>query len=155
MALLQKITLLFLSIFCSFAASAAEVPEVESLPTQKCAFDITMERGHITGILITRCSGDTIVGTMINEFGVSALSFIYDTKRNKIKLQDVMAMLNKWYIKRVLKKDLSYAIHIIYDIEYKPDKNYIVTHTPHETSITNKKRKITYTFRSINTENQI
>lgn len=150
MAQSARITLLFLSFLCSLFTSVAQEKEsesgVDSLLTRRYAFEITMEKGHISGIMIAKESDDFIVGTMVNEFGVSALSFVYDKEKNKIKLQDVMSMLNKWYIKRVLKQDLTFCLHILYDTPYRKKHNYIITKTIDKVSITNPKRKLTYSF---------
>lgn len=151
MAQSVRITLLFLSFLCSlFTGMAQEIESEVDLPlTHRYAFEITMGNGHISGIMITKESDDTIVGTMVNEFGVSALSFVYDKKNNKIKLQDVMSVLNKWYIKRVLKQDLTFCLHILNDTPYRKKHKYLLNETTAEIAITNPKRRLTYSFKPI------
>lgn len=151
---LKRVSLLFLSVLCSIFVCIANEPmsEVDTLSTNRSIFEIEMEKGHISGILITKDYNDRIVGTMINEFGVSALSFIYDKNKDTIKLQDVMSMLNKWYIKRVLKSDLNYCIHVLYDIPYKSSKVHIISKKNDKTTVTNTKRKIAYSFQPISFE---
>lgn len=151
MAQSARITLLFLSTLCSlFTSMAQEMESAEDLPlTHRYVFEITMEKGHISGIMITKESDDSIIGTMVNEFGVSALSFVYDKKRNKIKLQDVMNVLNKWYIKRILKQDLTFCLHILNDTPYHKKLKYLLNETTDQIAITNPKRKLTYSFRPL------
>lgn len=151
MAQSARITLLFLSFLCSlFTGIAQEIESEVNLPlTHRYAFEVTMEKGHISGIMITKESDDTIAGTMVNEFGVSALSFVYDKRNNKIKLQDVMSILNKWYIKRVLKQDLTFCLHILNDAPYRKKHKYLLTETTDQISITNPKRKLTYSFKPL------
>ena len=93
----MRICLLFLSIFLSFVSINARdgISEVETPLTERCMFDISMEKGHLSGILITKDRDDAIVGTMINEFGITALSFIYDKHSQKIKLENVIGFMNK------------------------------------------------------------
>ena len=91
---------------------------------------------------------------MINEFGITALSFIYDKHSQKIKLENVIGFMNKWYIKRVLKGDIKYCLHILYDVPAKENKNYIVSKADNGISIINSKRKITYSFSPIQEQNE-
>lgn len=67
---------------------------------------IEMPRGHISGICILLREGSQIKGSLFNEFGISALDFIYDADKDKVKITAAMAFIDKWYIKRVLRKDL-------------------------------------------------
>ena len=153
MALSTRVSLLFLSFFCAILTCAQErVSEDDNLPTKRYAYELSMERRHIIGIMITKDEGNNIVGTLVNEFGVSALSFVYDKKKNKMKLQDVMSMLNKWYIKRTLKNDLTYCIQILFDLPHKKKKGYEVTSSILELSIVNNKRKLTYNFKPLSLE---
>ncbi len=151
MGKLKKVCLLFLSILCFFLTAAAQpqLSETDSLSTKRFAIDISVGRGNITGILITKDENKIIPGTIINEFGVSAVSFIYDKNKNKLKLQEVMSMLNKWYIKRVLQKDLRYILQNIYGLPITENNNYLVDEDDGQITIINKKRKIIYTFHQI------
>lgn len=118
--------------------------------TRRTAFDITLGgSGHVSGILLTRLADEKITGTMINEFGVTALSFIYRADKDKMELRDVAGFLDKWYIKRVLRSDLSYCLRLIYDIPAKPKRNYPVTTEGDTVTITNQSRHITYCFSPI------
>ncbi len=152
----MRICLLFLSIFLSFVSINARdgISEVETPLTERCMFDISMEKGHLSGIMITKDRDDAIVGTMINEFGITALSFIYDKHSQKIKLENVIGFMNKWYIKRVLKGDIKYCLHILYDMPVKENNNYVVSKTDNGISIINSKRKITYSFSPIQEQNE-
>ena len=67
---------------------------------------IEMEKGYVSGICILHRDGNTVHGSMFNEFGITALDFTYRLEKKKVKLHTVMPMMNKWYIRKVLKKDL-------------------------------------------------
>ena len=64
-------------------------------------------RGHeVTGICVIESGqGGSLVGSVVNEFGVKAFDFIYD--KGKTKVLNVIKPLNKWYIRRVLRRDLN------------------------------------------------
>lgn len=156
MALYKRVTLLFLSILCSiFHCMAQDITsEADAFLTNRCAFEIDMEKGHISGIMITKENDNSIIGSMINEFGVSALSFCYDKRKNNLKLQDVVSFLNKWYIKRVLKADLTLCLHVLYDVPFKKNNNYELLTNEEVTVITNTKHHISYTFHPLEIESE-
>lgn len=68
---------------------------------------IEMKKGYMSGVCILANDGGLVKGSLFNEFGISALEFIYRSDTQKVKLLSVIKMLDKWYIKRVLKKDLA------------------------------------------------
>lgn len=117
--------------------------------TSRMSFRIEMQKGYVSGILITADSGTDINGAMINEFGISALDFTYSRKSGKVKLLNVVSFLNKWYIKRVLRADIGYCLHILYGTPVSKEKHYQVSRDGDSLSIVNTKRKISYIFSPI------
>lgn len=132
-----------LSIHCSAQSVAADSSFVNP---QRCAFQIEMPKSCVSGILITKNTDEGIIGSMINEFGVSAIDFAYDFTKDKLTLVNVISFLNKWHVKRVLKNDLKLCIYALYNKPYDLKKNYKVIRTPDRISILNKKRNLKYTF---------
>ena len=74
----------------------------------KVKYDATieMEKGYISGICILSHENDGVKGCLFNEFGISALDFTYFPDCNDVKLGEVITVLDKWYIRKVLRKDL-------------------------------------------------
>lgn len=72
----------------------------------KYSATIEMRKGYVSGICVLLNDGKCIKGCLFNEFGISALDFIYFPDKHKVKLVTVIKMLNKWYIKKVLKSDM-------------------------------------------------
>lgn len=95
---------------------------------------IEMPKGYISGICVMVNDGKNLNGSIFNEFGISSLSFSYDKAKHKVKLIAVIKMLNKWYIKRVLKKDICLVIE---NLENNVEEYY------------DEKHKIKYRFRTI------
>lgn len=116
--------------------------------TMTYEYNLTMQvRGHeITGICLMNKSADNnIMGTVINEFGMKAFDFIYDN--GKIQLLNIVAFLDKWYIRKVLKKDLAFILSQIdkgVDFEKKPRK--ILFKPNGEVEVINSRYKIYYSF---------
>ena len=64
---------------------------------------------EITGICILNVDADNIiVGTIVNEFGVKVFDFSY--ANGKVKIFNVIHQLDKWFIKRILRKDFLFFL---------------------------------------------
>ena len=72
----------------------------------KCNAAIEMKKGYLSGVCMLMNDEGVVRGIIFNEFGISAISFAYYPEHDKVKLLEVIGMLNKWYIRKVLKKDL-------------------------------------------------
>lgn len=88
---------------------------------------IEMKKGYLSGICVLLNDAGIIKGSLFNEFGISAIEFAYDPKQHKVKLYDVIQMMNKWYIKRVLRKDLALLMENLKQgiSEYRDEKYQI------------------------------
>ena len=94
---------------------------------------IEMKSGYLSGICVMVKNERDIKGCLFNEFGISALDFTYFPDCKKIKLDGVIKMLNKWYIKKVLKKNLlqlmenlQQGISTYHDEKYKINYNFLL-----------------------------
>lgn len=108
--------------------SAVEVSAEE--PNSRYSVHIEMERGAISGV----CILGRDAGVIVNEFGVTALSFRYDVRRNRVKIVDIVPQLDRWYIRRVLRRDIQNMIPNLSGAEYE---------------YRNEKREINYRFTPI------
>ncbi len=100
--------LLFISLLLSVLTSRLYAQTTFPADGESIRFTayIEMEKGYVSGICILHRDGDTVHGSLFNEFGITALDFTYRLEKKKVKLHTVMPMMNKWYIRKVLKKDL-------------------------------------------------
>lgn len=71
---------------------------------------ITFRGSTISGICIVRRSGNEVIGSIVNEFGVKMLDFVYDIGRSKVQCRNIMGMMDKWYIRKTLKADLKFLL---------------------------------------------
>ena len=104
-------------------------------------------RGHeITGLCIMDIADDgAIVGTVVNEMGVKAFDFTMVS--DKTKIINVIGPLNKWYIKRVLRKDFSFILHYIKGGKDVIMKWRTLRFLPNgDINVENARYKINYTF---------
>ena len=101
---------------------------------------------EITGICLMNLQPDsTVVGTVINEFGVKAFDFTRaDGKTNVL---NVIGPLDKWYIRKVLRKDFTFILSNIWqhkDVIWK--KRKMTFSTDGDIIVENQRFKIRYTF---------
>lgn len=122
----------------------------ENLQLRKYSFMIETEKAFVSGLLLANENDEGINGSMINEFGVSAIDFTYSKRKQKVRLLSVAGFLNKWYIKMVLKKDLMCCLHILYGIPFNSEGRYEVVRSGDSVSIINRKRNLKYTFTPLN-----
>lgn len=94
---------------------------------------IEMSKGYVSGVCIMVNDGGVIKGSLFNEFGISAIDFTYQPDKRKVKLLSVIKMLNKWYIKKVLRQDLvqvmenlSKGICSYHDEKFKINYNFTI-----------------------------
>lgn len=132
------VSLIFLTArFCTIDAQVC-FPSTQGEKAKYSAY-IDMPQGYVSGVCVLFKEGTVIRGSLFNEFGITALNFSYDIKKEKIKLYSVVKLMDKWYIKRILKKDLKQLMKCLQKGEsvYQDEKYHI-----------------TYSFSTLNTEEE-
>ena len=111
-------------------------------------FSCKMEaRGHeFTGLcIIGHTEDNTTVGTIVNEMGVKAFDFTYNN--GKAKVLNVIAPLNKWYIRKVLRGDMTFFLSNFRKGESADKgKRHLRFTNDGDISVSNDRFKIKYTF---------
>lgn len=131
-------TLLFLMLFFSLPAWMYGQKLLPSAPNEELLYDVQIEmcRGGVTGVCLMQSDSLNFHANIINEFGVGMMSFTYYSDADKVRLHSVFTKMDKWYIRRTLRRDLRHLIHVL---------------NRGETTYVNKKRGITYIFTPIDT----
>lgn len=142
----------FTSVPCLSAVSNSIVAEsqlVEDTIARQYNVVIDARGKQITGLcMIEVQSNGNLVGTMVNEFGVKAFDFT--RKNGRIKLRNVFQKINKWYIRRVLRKDMEFLFdNISGENDVSKGKRHFRKSTDGELIVTNEKYKLTYTLQEI------
>ena len=87
-------------------------------------------------------------GAIVNEFGIHALDFMVSADRRKVKLLNVIAMMDRWYVRRVVKKDLRTLFNATSDGEQGSGRT--VTVEPDGTvTLTNTRYKLKYSLKKL------
>ncbi len=146
----MRLFLLFLSSLFSLISFSVRADELDSVnkqsPLCRYAFQIDTPNGFVSGIMLVSENDENITGSMINEFGVSAIDFSYSREKQKVKLLSVVNFLNKWYIKRVLKNDIKFCLHVLFEIPYQTKHPYEIIKKADCVEILNTKRHLKYSF---------
>ncbi len=100
---------------------------------------IEFPKAYVSGICILLNDGEELRGSVFNEFGISCMDFVWKKAKDKVKLLSVQKMLNKWYIRQTLRKDLRLLLHQMAE---------------GRTAYVNEKRHITYQLKPITTEQE-
>ena len=98
--------LVSISLFVLSLSGMAQALEVSDSCASKYSVNISVHGMTITGLCIVRDYGDEVIGSVVNEFGIKAFDFVFNKDKGKTKLQNVIKMMNKWYIKKVISADL-------------------------------------------------
>lgn len=109
-----------------------------------------MARGaEITGVCIVKTDAEGSRGAIVNEFGIHALDFMVSADRRKVKLLNVIPMMDRWYVRRVVKKDLRTLFNATADGEQAGGRTVIVE--PDGTvTLTNTRYKLKYSLKKLN-----
>lgn len=108
---LVSISLLLLLLLGAQMAKAQSLyPKNEGDKVRSSAM-IEMPKGYVSGICVMYNDGTDVKASIFNEFGISAIDFVYNPQKDKVKLVSVINVLDKWYIRKLLKSDLRKVIH--------------------------------------------
>ena len=115
---------------------------------QQYGVSITARGAEITGVCIVKTDAEGSRGAIVNEFGIHALDFMVSADRRKVKLLNVIAMLDRWYVRRVVKKDLRMLFNATADGEQGSGRT--VTVEPDGTvTLTNTRYKLKYSLKKL------
>jgi hypothetical protein len=129
--LLISILLLSLASLTVQAQDSLIVQQAPLLDSIGCktryATTIELSKGYLSGITIMVREADVYHGVLFNEFGITALEFTYQPQTKTVELIEVIAMLDKWYIRCVLKNDLQHVMENLMkgNPTYKDEKYHI------------------------------
>lgn len=115
---------------------------------QEYSVAITARGAEITGVCIVKTDAEGSRGAIVNEFGIHALDFMVSPDRRKVKLLNVIPMMDRWYVRRVVKKDLRTLFNAMADGEQAGGRTVIVE--PDGTvTLTNTRYKLKYSLKKL------
>ena len=116
------------------------IPLLSAAQSSNSRYTVNIEIGnaYVSGICIMHEQEDAVTVSIMNEFGISALSYRYDRHRDRIKIISMVRQLRKPGMKRVLKSDLKVIMKSI-------SKSENLTHE-------NRRYSIKYHFAPLNNE---
>ena len=67
---------------------------------------VEIRNSFLSGICIMVNNDGIIASSIVNEFGISLMDFTYSERKDKVKIRNTIKPLDRWYIKRLLKRSL-------------------------------------------------
>lgn len=89
-----------------FVSPAGANDRSDGVGNSRYMVNIEFGNAYLSGICIMQPQESHITASIINEFGVSALTFRYDTQKERIKIVSIVKPLSRGSVKRILKRDL-------------------------------------------------
>jgi hypothetical protein len=137
-------------LLCSITGAMAENNSEAAVTVENERYSVLIEtpKAYISGLCILHETDSEVIGSIMNEFGFSAMTFIMQKANHKIELQNVIKFLDKWYIKRVIKNDL----RIILLHGKGADKKHIYEKSEGMIKLRDTKYKLTYTLNRLESD---
>ena len=111
----------------------------DSVQSNRYRMELVRDKASISGIWIVKRMDDTWRGTLVNEFGMKMFDFICTA--NKCELQNMVAMVDKWYIKKTIAGDVQFMLEMD-NPAYKKGRMVGRKHNNDTLTVTYKKKKI-------------
>jgi len=145
-AYLRLISLLLL--FCQLPCQADSIA-TDSASIRQYNLLLQVRGNDLSGICVMKMVSPTeMIGTVVNEFGFTAFDFEY--REGKTKLSNLPPFLDKWYIRKILRKDLSFFFaNFLLQQNTKKRSRELIFSPDGEIILTNDRFKIKYTFTPI------
>lgn len=103
--ILKSVSFALLLFAANITAAAQGAFSIAEDAVSRYGFRLERGEAQLTGICLLRADGDTIRGSLVNEFGIKAMDFEICGGK-KVRLDNVISFLDKWYIRRTIKSDL-------------------------------------------------
>ena len=146
---LTRRCLLLISLFCLTSAAYASDYLLPLEGRQQFTVFISARGMELTGICIIKTDEEGSRGAIVNEFGVHALDFTLSSDRKKVKLLNVMPVMDHWYIKKVVRGDLKYLFLSTENPQSK-GKRTVTVEDDGTVMMENTKYRLKYSLKPIN-----
>ena len=118
---------------------------------QQYSVAIEARGAELTGVCIVKTDAEGSRGAIVNEFGFHALDFTLSADRRKVKLLNVMPVMNRWYVRKVVRKDLKYLFSATESPQAKGPRK-VESEADGSVTLENTRYKLKYSFKPINRE---
>lgn len=136
---LLRITFLFAVLYTCFSLNSYSRSPEQTDSKRRYSVQIDIGNAYISGLCIMHTDDNIVTSSIVNEFGVSTLTYRYDLSKGRLKIISIVKQMNRWHIKKMLKSDLKIIMEDIQDIPNEKSYEY-----------QNTRFNIKYTFVPIN-----
>ena len=131
----RRIFLILLCLSLTISSVVYAQEEQSGDESVRYSIQIDMNRAYVGGICIIKSDESLLTASVVNEFGVSIVTFRYDLMKDKVKIVNSIKQLRGSYVKKVLKHDFKIILN-----NYLTQKDTVSLPIKYE----NQKNKITY-----------
>jgi hypothetical protein len=127
----------------------------DSVGTARYSICIEAKQMQLSGICMLKDSDEIILGSVFNEFGIKAFDMSFEKPSAKMTLLNVVDFLDKWYIRGVVKGDLTFLFDADKQKGQPQDAHRSINCDEKGTIVLkNIKYGLTYTFTPLKSEEQ-
>lgn len=141
--------MLLISLICLTSTTFASDYLLPLEGRQQFTVFISAKGMELSGICIIKTDEQGSRGAIVNEFGVHALDFTLSSDRRKVKLLNVMPVMDRWYIKKVVRGDLKYLFMATENPQSK-GRRMVRVEDDGTVTLENTKYKLKYSLKPIN-----
>ena len=141
--------MLLISLICLTSTTFASDYLLPLEGRQQFTVFISAKGMELSGICIIKTDEQGSRGAIVNEFGVHALDFTLSSDRRKVKLLNVMPVMDRWYIKKVVRGDLKYLFMATENPQPK-GRRMVRVEDDGTVTLENTKYKLKYSLKPIN-----
>lgn len=139
--------LVLISLFAGlFFAGVARSESQTGAACSRFMFALDTSRGYLSGVMVMAMEPDAIKGTVVNEFGFTAVDFVYNRHNSKVKLKRVVSFLDNWKVRYMLRRDLAAAVTQLLSPGIDSGKRYDVEWRGDTLMMTNRRYGLKYSF---------
>ncbi len=145
----MKRCLLLSSMLLAGAACLAQDFLLPLAQRSRFRVDVSGRGAQLSGICIVKTDDSGSRGTLVNDFGIHVLDFTLSPDRQRLKLLNVMQPLNRWYVKKTVRKDLQ-MLFAATRPGLQGAKRQIDRGTDSVLTLDNARHKLRYCFKPVN-----
>ena len=115
----RKLAILFVAFCISVGVMAQDSRHFPQSDGERARYNVQIDfrKAYISGICMMLNEGGTVNCYVFNEFGVPAMTYTYNIATGKVKIISIIGKMNRWYIKKMIRRDLAQLMSVLHKDE--------------------------------------
>ena len=113
--LVKRLSVLLAAFCISVGLMAQNAQHFPQADGERARYNVQIDfrKVYISGICMMLNDGGAVNCCVFNEFGVPAISYTYNIATGKVKIVSIIGKMNRWYIKKMIKRDLAQLMSVL------------------------------------------